>query len=236
MKPITEADLEQISAYVDGELSDSERRFLQKRLSDDPELRAYCERVWITSSVLKSQPFQLMPKNNAELITSKCVDKRSYFNSPIRLVASLGALAIVAGIGFQIMKPSDTSGSVTQTAARTINSQSAIAVQAPSAMLSNPNAAEITSPEVAPMVATPNSNLIASQNSKTDKVVAQTDPSQFELNENTRSKTWPRSTQGMDDYFTRHNQMVDANSSNGLISYAQILTDEEQSSQEQGDQ
>ncbi|HWS41085.1 MAG TPA: hypothetical protein VN247_07355, partial [Arenimonas sp.] len=76
----------------------------------------------------------------------------------------------------------------------------------------------------------------ASQNSNTGQNVAQTDPSQFELNENTRSKTWPRSTQGMDEYLVRHNQMVDANSSNGLISYAQILTDEEPSNQEQDDQ
>ena len=49
MKPITETDLEQLSAYIDGELSDSERRFFQKRLSSDVELRAYCERVWIAS-------------------------------------------------------------------------------------------------------------------------------------------------------------------------------------------
>ena len=49
MKPITETDLEQLSAYIDGELSDSERRFFQKRLCNDAELRAACERAWIAS-------------------------------------------------------------------------------------------------------------------------------------------------------------------------------------------
>ena len=38
MKPISETDLEQLSAYIDGELHGSERRFFEKRLTADPAL------------------------------------------------------------------------------------------------------------------------------------------------------------------------------------------------------
>ncbi|HWS40671.1 MAG TPA: RseA family anti-sigma factor, partial [Arenimonas sp.] len=206
MKPITETDLEQISAYIDGELSDSERRFLQKRLSNDPELRACCERIWIASSVLKSQPFQIMPKNNAELIGNQCVEKRSYFNSPIRLVASFGAMAIVVGLGFQLMKTADTSSTVAQTTVSATNSETVLAEQVPPEVSSNQTAAVVVAQDATSIGATTNPKPFASQNSNTGQNVAQTDPSQFELNENTRSKTWPRSTQGMDEYLVRHNQ------------------------------
>jgi hypothetical protein len=177
-----------------------------------------------------------MPKNNAELIGDKCVEKRSYFNSPFRLVASFGAMAIVVGLGFQLMKTANTSSTVDQTTVSTANSETVLAAQAPPEVSSNHTAAVVVAQDAASLVATTNPKPLASQNSNTGQNVAQTDPSQFELNENTRSKTWPRSTQGMDEYLVRHNQMVDANSSNGLISYAQILTDEEPSNQEQDDQ
>lgn len=222
MKPINETDLEQLSAYIDGELSDSERRFFQKRLSSDAELRACCERVWIASTVLKSQPFQLMPANSAELIGSKCDDKRGYFKMPMRLVASIGALTIVAGIGFQFMRTSEPTGMVAQTADATASSAPALVVQAPSSIQSSPDAADAQ-----PIVAMPGSGAAASTGVNSGKSVAQSDPSQFELNENTRSKSWPRSTQGMDDYLARHNQLVDANANNGLVSYVQLITDEQ---------
>jgi negative regulator of sigma E activity len=230
MKPISEIDLEQISAYIDGELSDSERRFFQKRLSCDAELRACCERVWIASSVLKSQPLQLMPKNNAELIGSKCADRHSFFARPMRLVASFGALAIVAGIGFQLMKSTEAPGLVAQTATPAVSNTPGLVVQSSSLQLTQ------NTPDAKPVAEKPSTVAGSKPDVDSVQVVSQSDPSQFLLNETTRSKSWPRSTQGMDDYVARHNQMADANSSNGLISYAQILTDEQQTSQQKGDQ
>lgn len=231
MKPITETDLEQLSAYIDGELSDSERRFFQKRLSSDVELRAYCERVWIASSVLKSQPFQILPKNCADIIGSQCQQKRSFVLTPMRLVASLGALAVVVGIGVQLMQPSEMQNNVAQTNNSPVTALPALVVQSPSVAES----AQITT-DVVPNNSLQSANPIAAPNVNNPQFVAQTDPSQFELNESTRSKSWPRSNQGLDEYLVRHNQMVDANSSNGLISYAQILTNEDSIIQEQGDQ
>lgn len=230
MKPITETDLEQLSAYIDGELSDSERRFFQKRLSSDVELRAYCERVWIASSVLKSQPLQILPNNCADIIGSQCQQKRSFVFTPMRLVASLGALAVVVGIGIQLMKPIDMSNSVVQTNTLPEITAPALVVQSPVTVKSTKNIVDIN-PKSTAQIADNLSEPIVDNS----QLVAYTDPSQFELNESTRSKSWPRSNQGMDDYLVRHNQMVDANSSNGLISYAQILTNDQSTTQEQGD-
>jgi len=233
MKPISETDLEQLSAYIDGELSDSERRFFQKRLSNDAELRVYCERVWIAASVLKSQPFQLMPANSAELIGSQCTSSGNTWASPMRLIASFGALAIVLGLGFQLTKPSGSpSNAMVQSvnSVPDINKTPVLVVQSPSAAPS-----ENTSAVVA---ATPAPNLPNSIKTPIDasvQIASQNDPAEFELNESTRSKTWPRSNQGMDDYLARHNQMTDANASNGLISYAEILTNQEPLPQEQAD-
>ena len=230
MKPITETDLEQLSAYIDGELSDSERRFFQKRLSSDVELRAYCERVWIASSVLKSQPFRILPNNCANIIGSQCEQKRSFVFTPMRIVASLGALAVVVGIGVQLMKPTQVSNNLAQTSVSPVTTMPAQVVQSPSVAQS----IQITT-DVAPNNPLQSANTTVKPSVNNPQLIAKTDPSQFELNESTRSKSWPRSNQGMDDYLVRHNQMVDANSSNGLISYAQILTEDESATQEQGD-
>ncbi len=231
MKPISDTDLEQLSAYLDGELSDSERRFFQKRLSNDAELRAYCERVWIASSVLKSQPLQIMPENSADLICSQCNDTNKHVAMSVRWVASFGAIALVAVIGFQLIKPTpEASNSIAKTSspAVVIDEKSPVfTAQLPDAPLQTASKQSINSSN------TPSpTTLPAKSSNKAIQMASQNDPAQFELNESTRSKTWPRSNQGMDDFLARHNQMIDANASNGLISYAQILTDQELSESE----
>lgn len=234
MKPISESDLEQLSAYIDGELSDSERRFFQKRLSNDAELRVYCERVWIASSVLKSQPFQLMPENSAELIGSQCTSSANAWASPMRLIASFGALAIVLGLGFQLTKPSE---SPSNAMVQSVNSGPAIN-KTPVSVVPSPTAlpTENTAALVAALPAPNSANSIKTPIDTSVQIASQNDPAEFELNESTRSKTWPRSNQGMDDYLARHNQMTDANASNGLISYAEILTDQETETQKSSSQ
>ncbi len=222
MKPINETDLEQVSAFIDGELSDSERRFFQKRLCNDAELRACCERAWIASSVLKSQPFQLMPSNSAEQICAQCEAPVSSLKFPLRLVASFGALALVAGLGMQLMKPSEPLiASMVEPPSSVVATKDApTAVPESNSVLADLE--QIT--HVSTTSTFVNSSAIPSAKQNVQQVV-QDNPAQFELNEATRSKTWPTSNQGMDEYLVRHNQMIGSNANNGLISYAQILTE-----------
>jgi anti-sigma factor RsiW len=229
MKPISETDLEQLSAYIDGELSDSERRFFQKRLANDEALRAYCERAWIASSVLKSQPFQLMPADSAGRICAQCEAPAGRFKLPVRLVASFSALTLVAALGYQLLQPADTA-------------QSTLAATpdvTPSKVLIGPVLAVANSGKPAAALDTSEgrAKTIATQARRDDaKLLALDDPAQFELNEATRSTSWPKSSEGMEDYVVRHNEMIGVNAGNGLVSYAQILAEPEQGGPAQTDQ
>jgi negative regulator of sigma E activity len=218
MKPINENDLEQVSAFIDGELSDSERRFFQKRLCNDAELREYCERAWIASSVLKSQPFQLMPSNSADQICAKCEAPNTPFKISLRLVASFGALALVAGLGLQLLKPSEPLNIAIEDSSSSAPISAVIASGNSIAVADKPTEISDDSKPV---------KVDATSTSKKASLqfASQDSPAQFELNEATRSKSWPTSNQGMDEYLIRHNQMIGSNANNGLISYAQILTE-----------
>jgi len=223
MKPISETDLEQLSAYIDGELSDSERRFFQKRLANDADLRAACERAWIASSVLKSQPLQFMPAGSADAICAQCQPETSGVKAPWRLVASFAALALVAGLGYQLMSGSETPAA----------GDRMIAQQAPVPSPA-PNAAEAVPSSVQKETVKPAATVAVKSAAPSEQIAAVNDPTRFELNEATRSKSWPKRDQAMNDYLARHNQMTGSNTGNDLISYAQMLSAPEANSGEDG--
>lgn len=53
--------LEHLCAWMDGELPADEARFLQRRLDNDPALRAQWERWQLASACLRGQPVRAMP-------------------------------------------------------------------------------------------------------------------------------------------------------------------------------
>lgn len=213
MKPISETDLEQLSAYIDGELSDSERRFFQKRLANDADLRAACERAWIASSVLKSQPVRLMPADSAETICAHCQPEIGGMKAPWRLVASFAALALVAGLAYQLQPDSDAPA----TGDRMIAQQTPVSRPVPSVTEAVPAAEQKTRTK-------PVAKLAVKSAPPSARLASVDDPTRFELNESTRSKSWPKHDQALDDYLVRHNQMTGNNTGNDLISYAQMLS------------
>jgi negative regulator of sigma E activity len=223
MKPISETDLEQLSAYIDGELSDSERRFFQKRLANDADLRAACERAWIASSVLKSQPMRLMPAGSADSICAQCQPESNAVKAPWRLVASFAALALVAGLAYQLMPGPEAPAA----------GDPMIAQQAPVPSPA-PNAAELAPASVQKASTKPTATAAVKSAAPSEQIAAVDDPTRFELNEATRSKSWPKSDQAMDDYLARHNQMTGINTGNDLISYAQLLSAPEADASEDG--
>ncbi len=73
---MTEIDIrlrEQLSAWLDGELPADEARFLQRRLDNDPALRAQFERWQLASACLRGQPVRLMPADFAGRVQAECV-------------------------------------------------------------------------------------------------------------------------------------------------------------------
>lgn len=57
--------LEDLSAWMDGELPPDQARFLERRLAGDPALRAHYERWQLASAGLRGQPLRLMPDSLA---------------------------------------------------------------------------------------------------------------------------------------------------------------------------
>lgn len=220
MKPITDTDLEQLSAYLDGELSDSERRFFQKRLCADASLREACERAWLASSVLKAQPFKLMPASSAEQICAQCPSAEHSMRKPWRMVASVAALAVVLGLGYQLSRD----------AAPSLDSplQAQTIPQTPSVAQPETNAAPNNEPT---SINHGSSQAIASNATASSKVspsqVLPDDPTQFVLNDAARAKSWPKRDQAMDDYLARHHQMTDVAAGSDLITYAQWVSEPE---------
>lgn len=220
MKPINEIDMEQLSAYIDGELSDSERRFFQKRLAADAGLREACERAWIASSILKSQPIQLMPASSAEVICDGC-GQQTPSRGPWRLVASFAALAVAFGLGVQLL-PSGQDDSVPL--AQTEKASDRQSVQN--------GDTNIAQQEAAPVIAvTAKAQVAATDKAPKAASSPNDDPSQFTLNEAAMAKTWPQQDAAMQGYLIRHNQMAGNAAGNDLISYAELLAEPQSSVQ-----
>ena len=60
MSEIPADHLEQLSAFMDGELPDAEARFLLRRLENDAGLRAAWERMQLASACVRAQAWQPM--------------------------------------------------------------------------------------------------------------------------------------------------------------------------------
>jgi hypothetical protein len=148
-------------------------------------------------------------------------------------VASFGALALVAGLGLQLMKPSEPLSSSIVTNPGVAPSPAVVSTTLPNTDNALVELEQLT--HVSTAVKPLNSSALPSK-AKDIQQVAQDNPSKFELNEATRSKTWPTSNQNMDEYLARHNQMIGSNANNGLISYAQILTEPTEAPAEQASQ
>jgi len=216
MKPINETDMEQLSAYIDGELSDSERRFFQKRLAADAGLRAACERAWIASSVLKSQPIQLMPASCADAVTARC-EANARTRGPWRMVASFAALAVAFGLGLQLL-PSGQPEAVplAQSESASVQAQSA---SAPPAM---------TQREIPALAKAPAKNTTPAAKPSGPIAPISRDagnPSEFALNEAVLAKSWPQRDAAMQDYLVRHNRMAGNAAGNDLIAFAELLSE-----------
>ena len=215
MKPISESDLEQLSAYIDGELSDSERRFFQKRLAADAGLRAACERAWIASAVLRSQPIRLMPAGSAEAICTGCPDKAP---SAVRwrIAASFAAAVVAVGLGLQWWPSGQSQTAAPRLVVAPIAPQTA--VPAP-VVHTQPAAATARVATVSKPPASVQARVAALPAADTGN------PSQFALNEAVLAKSWPKRDAAMQDYLVRHNRMAGNAAGNDLISYAELLAE-----------
>ncbi len=68
MTPPDQKLLEDLCAWIDGELPPDQARFLERRIAGDPALQAQVERWHLASASLRGQPLRLMPADLAERV------------------------------------------------------------------------------------------------------------------------------------------------------------------------
>ena len=94
--------LEDLSAWMDGELPPDQARFLERRLAGDPALRAQLERWQLAAASLRGQPVRLMPASMADDVAAAIAGEsrpaRSRWRWATGAAAAALALALLPGL------------------------------------------------------------------------------------------------------------------------------------------
>lgn len=241
MNSLDEKICQQLCAYLDGELPESEVRFLQRRLEHDAELRAKWARMQLASDCLKGHPLRPMASNlcervGAEIRRDAAPAKR--YRSPLgwALAASVAALAMVLTPAL-LHHGSRPVVDVAVNSALPVNPVAspgsadlvAVPATAPDARTSPPML--VSTPP-----AEPGTSILAgvdrqSLAQRSPMPLSAQSPSDFPLVENgDNKKSWPRSgLPGISDdpaleaYLVRHNQMVANDGLGGFVPYVDVV-------------
>ena len=107
-----ESQLEQLSAYLDGEMEPDEARRLKRRLKDDRELAAELEKLQAIRGLVHDLPRRRAPSDFAQRVLAEA--ERSYLMADaqaqapaaplkwVRYVASAAVLLVAASIGIVV--------------------------------------------------------------------------------------------------------------------------------------
>src|SRR5579859_398484 len=92
--PVSEQDFEELSAYLDGQLSPDQRRALEGRLAQDAALRGALDDVRGTLAILQAAP-RLMPPRNFTLDPARYARGKPWWAryGAMQTIGAVGALA-----------------------------------------------------------------------------------------------------------------------------------------------
>lgn len=228
---------EQLSALMDGELPETQARFLRRRLEHDSELRELWSRMHLASSCIKGQPVMAMTSAMSLSVRGAISDPAptpsSSRTSLLRwgIAASLAVLALM--MGPRLLQSPETGAAnpiaVTPTPRDVPGPSSAdlMAVRNVAAAVSAPSPASMTeSPISANLVA---SNEPQAAPSSPMPLDAQS-PADFPLADNGDKRSWPRSQvlsgrsdPSLEAYLVRHNQMLANDGLGGFVPYVDVV-------------
>jgi negative regulator of sigma E activity len=236
---------EQLCAWMDGELSADEARFLEKRLANDPALCAKWERLQLASACLKGHALRPMPAALAQGVASALGESASA--TPRRPWLGWAVAASVALLAVAISprwRPADGSAS---------SVASAVAVL-PDNPVASPASADLVAPlstaaaraasasvataaaEGAGAAAMPDPvSLALTTEPKAPEspmpLGAAASPADFPLIETAVSKSWPRSPlaapasdPALEAYLVRHNELSADAALGGFVPYVDVVT------------
>jgi negative regulator of sigma E activity len=227
---------EQLSAWMDGELSKEEAKFLERRLQHDEALQAMYSRLQMSSACMKGQSVRLMPSTLSVNIKQALAEEASV-NKSRRPLFAWAAAASLAFAAFAFI-PGMMQGTTTQKAVFATNNN---------AVLIEPNApATFASADlIANTEATLSSSAAASLSSPIAEIRSSSStpapitasgvisPTDFELNVSSEKKSWPRSPvnansdPALEAYLVRHNQMMAQDGMGGFVPYVDVVAQDE---------
>jgi hypothetical protein len=250
MNTATDTILEQLSALMDGELPETEARFLLRRIQGDPGLHAKWARMQVASSCIKGQPWTPSRPDLCAGVDGQIAGAASQVSrhGMLRWGMAASLLAVAVLLGPRLMHSTPASGPVLASSAP---------MQRADHLIASPGSADLVAARVDSSVpsrelprpgvgyADPvggNPALVAS-NAPASRVesplpLSAQSPTEFPLVESADKRSWPRSglAQATDDpaieaYLVRHNQMLANDGLGGFVPYLDVVaTDQADSS------
>lgn len=247
MNNLDEKICEQLSAWMDGELSRDEAMFLERRLQHDAALQAMYSRLQMGSACMKGQSARFMPQtlciNIKQALAEDVSSKKT--RKPLLVWAAAASMAFAA-IVFVPGMMQDTTTS--QQPSFTANSQTPIdsdATSVPtyaSADLIANTTSVIDAPVIASSTITPSKVAPEGHSPSAETAALIESPENFPLNVSTGKKAWPRSPvnansdPALEAYLVRHNQMMAQDGMGGFVPYVDVVAqDSEQAEQDIGE-
>jgi len=230
---------EQLSAYMDGELSEEEARFLLRRLEHDAELRAAWTRMQLASQCMRSQAWRPVDDGFAGRVAAGITQAPAASKRPALLRWAVAASVLALGL---IMAP------------RLLQSPEAPAsniadAPAPSAehIVPSPASADLVALRQPARAAAPVAADAAPRNEDAPLVAAvepsdrasplplntgsSESPADFPLAETGEQRSWPRSElvnsssdPSIEAYLVRHNQMISDDGLGGFVPYVDVVS------------
>jgi len=227
MKPLDDKICEQLSAWMDGELSRDEAMFLERRLQHDVALQAMYSRLQMTSSCMKGQAARLMPASlstNIKLALAEEVSSKKS-RKPLIVWAAAASMAFAAIVFIPGMMQDTTAPAPTFAATgEAVSQPNDVPSFASADLIANTMAVstEVSANPSMPASATSNPVVPAT-------VAAVESPENFPLNVSSEKKSWPRSAvnansdPALEAYLVRHNQMMAQDGMGGFVPYVDVV-------------
>lgn len=234
---------EQLCAWMDGELSADEARFLERRLAHDPALRAKWERLQLASACLKGQALRPMPATLVQGVAMALGDsapatrRRPWLGWAV--AASVGLLAIAISPRWLPSEgtPASAASAVAELPDNPVASPASADLVAPRSVA----ATRVDSPttatgatEAAAAVPDPISLALTAESAAPESpmpLAAAASPTDFPLIETAVSKSWPRSPlaapasdPALEAYLVRHNELSADAALGGFVPYVDVVT------------
>ena len=232
MNTLDDKICEQLSAWMDGELSRDEAMFLERRLQHDEALQLLYSRMQISSACMKGQSVRLMSNTLCADIKLALAEQESprKSRSPLFAWAAAASLAFAA---FVFVPGLMQKTSEPQTNPATNNQAFTTANNTVASFASADLIADVPSAVSTTVIATTADPVqpVRTVNSSPETLATSdiASPETFPLNVSSEKKAWPRSPvnansdPALEAYLVRHNQMMAQDGMGGFVPYVDVV-------------